>query len=123
MLFTDTVTIYSKTTVEDQETWVRTVVHGVQWSDKTSKANVDGKISVARYISVTFPEGTYEGLNLNAANEEDAIVYGEVTDEVTGARGNRISDLLEKYPKSGRIESVNDNSRRDFLKNIKVVLG
>lgn len=123
MLFTDTVTIYSKTTVEDQETWVRTVVHGVQWSDKTSKANVDGKISVARYISVTFPEGTYEGLNLSAANEEDAIVYGEVTDEVTGARGNRISDLLEKYPKSGRIESVNDNSRRDFLKNIKVVLG
>lgn len=123
MLFTDTVTIYSKTTVEDQETWVRTVVHGVQWSDKTSKANVDGKISVARYISVTFPEGTYEGLNLNAANEEDAIVYGEVADEVTGARGNRISDLLEKYPKSGRIESVNDNSRRDCLKNVKVVLG
>lgn len=122
MLFTDSVTIYNKITTEGTDSWTRTVVHGVQWSDKTSKTNSEGKISIARYVSVTFPEGTYEGLTLNAANEEDAIVYGEVTDAVTGAKGARISDLLERYPKSGRIKAVNDNSNRDMLKNIKVVL-
>ena len=33
-LFTDTVTIYNK--ISDSE-WKRTVVKGVQWSDKTEK--------------------------------------------------------------------------------------
>lgn len=107
----------------ETETWERTVIHGVQWADHYDKQNESGKISVARYASITFPEGTYTGLVLDAAREEDAIVYGEVTDTVTGARGNRISDLLERYPKSGRIKSVNDNTNRRMLKNIKVVIG
>ena len=42
----------------------------------------------------------YEGLNLQAAREEDCIVYGAMEDEVTGQKGNRISNLQEKssYP-------------------------
>lgn len=119
-LFTDTVTIYNKIT--DTE-WKRTVVEGVQWADKTEKQNSDGVLSVVRYASVTFPDGTYDGLTLNSLNEEDAIVYGTVNDAVSCDRGNRISDLLERYPRSGRIKSVNDNSNRDSLKNIKVVVG
>ena len=109
-LFTDTVTIYNK--ISDSE-WKRTVVKGVQWSDKTEKKNENGKISIARYASVTFPVGTYNGLSLNSYNEEDCLVYGE---------GQRISDLMKRYPKSGTIQSVNDNSNRDFCKNIKVVV-
>ena len=118
-VFTDTVTIYNK--ISDSE-WERTVVSGVQWSDKTEKKNENGKISGARYVSVTFPEGTYERLALNSSNEEDCIVYGAVEDVVEDAKGKRISDLMKKYPKSGIIQAVNDNSNRDFCKNIKVVL-
>lgn len=118
-LFTDTVTIYNK--ISDTG-WKRTVVEGVQWADKTEKKNSDGILSVVRYASVTFPEGTYEGLTLNSYSEEDAIVYGAVNDVVSGDRGSRISDLLEKYQRSGCIKSVNDNTNRDFLKNIKVVI-
>ena len=118
-LFTDTVTLYNK--ISDTE-WKRTVVSGVQWTDKANKQNSDGKISVARYASITFPEGTYESLELSTYSEGDCIVFGAVSDEVSGARGSRISDLLAKYPKSGTIQSVNDNSNRDFLKNIKVVV-
>lgn len=94
----------------------------MQWSDKTEKKNEAGKISVAIYASLTFPAGTFEGVPLDAANEEDAIVYGEVADEVTDQKGHRISDLLQKYTKSGRIQSVNDNSNREHLPNIKVVI-
>ena len=118
-VFTDTVTIYNK--VSDSE-WKRTVVDGVQWSDKTEKKNENGKISVARYTSVTFPEGTYDGLVLNSSNEEDCIVYGVIEDVVEDIKGKRISDLMKKYPKSGIIQAVNDNSNRDFCKNIKVVV-
>lgn len=118
-LFTDTVTIYNK--ISDSE-WKRTVVSGVQWSDKTEKKNESGQISVAKYASVTFPQGIFEGLTLNSASEEDCIVFGAIEDVVRDVKGQRISDLLEKYPKSGLIKSVNDNTNRSFLKNIKVVI-
>lgn len=118
-LFTDTVTIYNK--ISDTE-WKRTVVEGVQWTDKTEKQNDNGKISIARYASVTFPQGTFEGLTLDSSNEEDCIVYGSIEDVVEDVKGKRIADLMKKYPKSGLIQSVNDNSNRDFLKSIKVVI-
>ena len=118
-LFTDTVTIYNK--ISDSE-WKHTVVEGVQWSDKTEKKNENGKISIARYASITFPEGTYDGLLLSSSNEEDCIICGAVEDVIEDVKGKRISDLMKKYPKSGIIQSVNDNSNRDFLKNIKVVV-
>lgn len=118
-LFTDTVTVYNK--ISDSE-WKRTVIEGVQWADKTEKKNENGKISVARYASITFPDGTYEGLVLSSSNEEDCIVYGAIEDAVEDVKGHRISDLMKKYPKSGLIQSVNDNSNRDFCKNVKAVV-
>ena len=59
---------------------------------------------------------------LAVSREEDGIVFGAVEEVVTGEKGSRLSDLMKKYPKSGLIKSVNDNSNRDFLKNIKVVV-
>lgn len=118
-LFTDTVTIYNK--ISETE-WKRTIVESVQWSDKKEKKNNNGKISVAQYALITFPEGTYEGITLTAFGEEDCIVFGAVDDVVQDVKGQRISDLQKKYPRSGLIQSVNDNSGRNFLKNIKVVV-
>ena len=118
-LFTDTVTIYNK--ISDTE-WKRTVVDGVQWTDKEEKKNDNGKISIARYASVTFPQGAFEELTLDSANEEDCIVFGAIEDVVEDVKGSRISDLMRKYPKSGLIKSVNNNSNRDFIPNIKVVV-
>lgn len=118
-LFTDTVTVYNK--ISDAE-WKRTVVDGVQWSEKTDRKNENGKISIARYITITFPEGIYEEVMLSASNEEDCIILGAVYDTVENKKGCRISDLLKKYPKSGLIKGVNDNSNRDFLKNVKVII-
>lgn len=95
----------------------------MQWTDKFEKINQDGKISIAKYAAITFPKGTFEGLTLNAKNEEDAIIYGEIEEEVTSERGHRISDILKKYDKSGLIKTVNDNSNRRLLPHKKVVVG
>lgn len=118
-MFTDTITLFHK--ICDGE-WDVIVVEGVQWSDKSEKKNENGKLSVVRYAQITFPEGTYEDLSLCPENSEDCIVYGEVKEIVSDVKGSRISDLMKKYPKSGLIKSVNDNSNMDMLKNIKVVV-
>lgn len=120
MIFTDIITIYTYN--QETEAWDRKVVKGVQWSDQFEKQDSGGKLSVSRYAKITFPVGTFEDLILEPTNEENAIIYGEIEDEVTATKGSRLSDLLNKYPRSGRLKSVNDNSNRPFLKNIKVVI-
>ena len=121
-LFNDTVTIFNKRMDKETAVWDKTVVNGVQWSDHDEKNENAGRISVGHYVNITFPEGTYDGLILNAANEEDAIFYGVIDAVIEDIKGHRITDIMKQYPKSGRIKSVNDNSNRDLLKNIKVVI-
>lgn len=121
-LFNDTVTIFNKRMDKETAVWDKTVVNGVQWSDHDEKNENAGRVSVGHYANITFPEGTYDGLILNAANEEDAIFYGEIDAVIEDIKGHRITDIMKQYPISGRIKSVNDNSNRDFLKNIKVVI-
>ena len=121
-LFNDTITIFNKRMNKETAVWDKTVVNGVQWSDHDEKNENAGRVSVGHYANITFPEGTYDGLILNAANEEDAIFYGEIDAVIEDIKGHRITDIMKQYPKSGRIKSVNDNSNRDFLKNIKVVI-
>lgn len=121
-LFNDTVTIFNKRMDKETAVWDKTVVNGVQWSDHDEKNENAGRVSVGHYANITFPDGTYDGLILNAANEEDAIFYGKIDAVIEDIKGHRITDIMKQYPKSGRIKSVNDNSNRDFLKNIKVVI-
>jgi hypothetical protein len=117
MLGTDTVTVFKK---QLDGSFTKNVVNGVQWSDKDEVTNAGGRVSVAKYVSITFFAGTFEGLDLTTFTEEDAIFYGNISEEEVP--DNRISTLLKKYPKSGIIKSVKDNSNRNYLKNIKVVL-
>lgn len=121
-LFNDTVTIFNKRMNGETAVWDKTVVSGVQWSDHDEKNENAGRVSVGHYANITFPDGTYDGLILNAANEEDAIFYGKIDAVIEDIKGHRITDIMKQYPKSGRIKSVNDNSNRDFLKNVKVVI-
>lgn len=118
-MFTDTITLYHKLGSGGYEV---TAIDGVQWSEKTEKKNEGGKLSVVKYAQITFPEGTYEGISLAADNTEDCIIYGKVNEHVADVKGCRISDLMQRHPKSGMIKAVNDNSNRDFLKNIKVIV-
>ena len=118
-LFTDTVTIYQK---QNDGSTRRTVVSGVQWSDELDKSLATGRVNVSKLSKVTFPGSVLDQIDLSSFTEEDAIFLGELTDEVTDAAGHRLSDILAAHPKGGIIRGVNDNSNRDLLKNIKVVV-
>lgn len=116
--FTDKITIYQKRS----GSYSRTVVDGVQWSDTTDKTLATGRLTTAKSATVTFPEAVLDQVDFSTFTEEDAIFLGELDDEITTEKGHRLSDLLAAHPKSGIIRSVNDNSNRDLLKNIKVVV-
>jgi hypothetical protein len=117
MLGTDTITLFKK---QPDGSFSRFVVSGVQWSDKDEVVNPDGRVNVSKYASVTFFAGTFENLDLTNFSSEDAVFYGVINNNELV--DNRISPLLKRHPKSGIIKSVKDNSNRDYLKNIKVVL-
>lgn len=118
-LFNDTVTIYKK----NSGSWTRTVVAGVQWSDVTDKVLTNGRLTATKSGKITFPEATFGVLpDLLNFGSEDAIFKGTLTDAVTDTAGQRLSDLIKAHPQSGIIRSVNDNSNRDHLRNIKVVV-
>lgn len=119
MLGTDTITIFKK---QKDGNFLKAIAKNVQWTDKDEVTNLNGRVNVAKYVSITFFEGTFEYLDLTNFTEEDAIFYGVIDVEVSNEKGYRISDLLKLYPKSGLIKSVKDNSNRTHLKNIKVVL-
>ena len=118
-LFTDTVTLFQKRS----GTWHRTVVKGVQWSDRIEKTVQAGQMQAAKSTTITFPEATLSQIDLSSFTEEDAVFYGEITAIIDDSdKTKRISTLISNHPKSGIIRAVNDNSNRDFLKNIKVVI-
>lgn len=116
MLGTDTITLFKR---QPDGSFIKYVVANVQWSDKSTVTNTNGRVVVVKHSVVTFFEGTYEELDLPNFSEEDAVFLGIIDDMVTDGR---ISTLLKNHPTSGVIESVNDNSNRRYLKNIKVVL-
>jgi hypothetical protein len=91
MLGTDTITLFKK--YPDGQ-YHRFVISGVQWSDKDEVVNSDGRVNVAKYVSVTFFEGTFENLGLTNFSSEDAMFYGVINDELVD---NRISALLKNY--------------------------
>ena len=42
VLFTDTITVYNYSRDSEKETWIRSVVHGVQWSHNKSEVSISG---------------------------------------------------------------------------------
>ena len=133
-LFTDTITIISQVSA-DKWLWDTfcfetaeiggyqvVTIKGVQWSDKVEKTNHNGIVSLKKYANITFPQGVYEHINFDMLDEEMSIFFGEPEVDIRDEKGHRISDFLEKYPKSGLIMAVNDNTNRSFLKNVKVVV-
>lgn len=121
MMNNDTVTIYKKTIVEGVASWVKTVVHGVQWSDHVDKTTTTGRVSRKPYANITFFM-TADLFGLKNYGEEDFIVKGECNAIVSTTKGSRPADIVEANVESGFITSVNDNTNRTNLKNIKVVI-
>ena len=143
VLFTDTMTVYNyhRDPDTEKETWIRSVVKGVQWSHNKTEVTTSGNVqteSVVESITVDFqrsygnkpylapteysklPEeeaGNY--WTLNAKTGQDVIVLGVSDKEIS--RSYKLSDLQKDFQYAVTVTAVSDNRNRPRLKNIKVV--
>lgn len=143
ILFTDTMTVYNyhRDPDTEKETWLRSVVKGVQWShnktEVTTSGNVQTETKVEKitidfqwgygnkpYLTPTeFSKLTAEEAKaywtLNARAGQDVIVLGEADKEIS--RVYKISDLQDDFQYVVIITAVSDNRNRPRLKTIKAV--
>lgn len=143
VLFTDTMTVYNyhRDPETDKETWIRSIVRGVQWShNKTALTTVNGVQTETKVESITvdFQRGygnkpylepqEYRKLpskeavkywTLDAKSGQDKLVLGDSVREI--ADGYRLTDLAEDNQYVVTVTAVSDNRNRPRLKTIKVV--
>lgn len=143
ILFTDTMTVYNyhRDPDTEKETWLRSVVKGVQWSHNKTEVTTSGNVQTetkVEKITIDFQRGygnkpylpptEFSKLTageakaywtLNARAGQDVIVLGEAGKEIS--RSYKISDLQDDFQYVVTITAVSDNRNRPRLKTIKAV--
>lgn len=143
VLFTDTMTVYNyhRDPDTEKETWLRSVVKGVQWSHNKTEVTTSGNVqteSKVESITIDFqrnygnkpylPPTAYSKLpeeeatnywTLNAKTGQDVIVLGVSDKEIS--RTYKLSDLQKDFQYAVTVTAVSDNRNRPRLKTIKVV--
>lgn len=143
VLFTDTMTVYNyhRDPDTEKETWLRSVVKGVQWSHNKTEVTTSGNVqteSKVESITIDFQRGygnkpylaptEYAKMpeeeagnywTLNAKTGQDEIVLGVSDKEIS--RTYKLSDLQKDFQYAVTVTAVSDNRNRLRLKTIKVV--
>lgn len=143
VLFTDTMTVYNyyRDPETGAESWLRSVVNGVQWSHNKSEVTTNGNAqseSKVESITVDFRRGygnkpylpptefaklgaeeAEKYWTLDAKSGQDVLVLGVSDKDIS--REYRLSVLQDDYQYAVKVTSVSDNRNRPRLKTIKVV--
>ena len=143
VLFTDVMTVYNyhRDPDTEKETWLRSVVKGVQWSHNKTEVTTSGNVQTetkVESITIDFQRGygnkpylpptqyakltseqAGEYWTLNPKTGQDVIVLGETEQEIS--RAYRLADLQNDFQYAVTVTAVSDNRNRPRLKTIKVV--
>jgi len=135
-LFGDTITLYNHYKTARVDYWQRTVITGVQYRAKTEKTVDSAGLHIANSVSVTIPINANTGVrtyltpvafasdtvktnhwSLDAAGNQDLIVFGAVTKDITTLY---TIDALKAEYGYVTVKAVADNTLRPLLKHWKV---
>lgn len=143
VLFTDTMTVYNyhRDPETDKESWIRSVVRGVQWSHNKTEITASSGVQTENKVeSITVDFHRQYGnkpylepqkfrklsaeeaagcWTLDVRTDQDKLVLGESEKEI--GETYRLSDLKEDFQYAVTVTAVSDNRGRPRLKNIKVV--
>lgn len=143
VLFTDTMTVYNyhRDPDTEKETWLRSVVKGVQWSHNKTEVTTSGNVqteSKVESITVDFQrsygnkpylvptefskltaEEAAKYWTLNAKAGQDVLVLVESDKEIS--RSYKLTNLQDDFQYAVTVMAVSDNRNRPRLKTVKVV--
>lgn len=144
VLFTDAMTVYNyyRDLETEKESWIRSVVKGVQWSHNKTEITTAGNVQTenkVEKITIDFqkpykgnkpylPPQEYVKLQdeercnywtLDAKQGKDILVFGTSDKEIS--QKYRISELINDFQYAVTITAVSDNRNRPRLRHIKVV--
>lgn len=120
-LFTDSVTLYHRERAGRTDEWTRTVLHGVQWKQKTVRVAAggssagDGKIVYATETGITIPVRAADGVRIAVG---DIFVFGICTAEI---EGETTEDTILCEHRGVIVQSIADNTLRPRLRHRKAV--
>lgn len=121
-VFTDTVTVYN----HYDDRWYRTVLKGVQWTEKTERTvDSGGVMHLTPSVTVTVPyragyvePGAYKGEGFTFGLDNlDIVVLDECDKAISDSY--TITDLQEEC-RAVTISAVRDNTQRKLLKHWRV---
>ena len=143
-LFTDVMTVYNfhRDPDTEKESWIRSVIRGVQWTHNKKEVAVSGGVMTeSRVESLTIDfqrsygnkpflspnefsklpkEKAEEHWTLNEKTGQDVIVLGVSEKDIS--RNYKLQDLHKDFWYSGTVAAVSDNRNRPRLKTIKAVV-
>lgn len=143
-LFTDVMTVYNyhRDSETEKETWIRSVIKGVQWTHNKKEITVSGGVMTENRVeSLTIDfqrnygnkpflppdefaklpqEKAEEYWTLNEKSGQDIIVLGVTEKDIS--RNYKLQDLQNDFWYSGTVTAVSDNRNRPRLKTIKAVV-
>lgn len=143
-LFIDVMTVYNFHRAPDteKESWIRSVIRGVQWTHNKKEVAVSGGVMTeSRVESLTIDfqrnygnkpflspkefsklpkEKAEEYWTLNEKTGQDVIVLGVSEKDIS--RNYKLQDLHKDFWYSGTVAAVSDNRNRPRLKTIKAVV-
>lgn len=144
VLFTDIMTVYNyhRDPETEKETWIRSVVKGVQWAHNKKEITISGGVMAENNVeSLTIDfqhnygnkpyiapnefsklskEEAEKYWTLNGKSGQDIAVLGVSEKDIS--RSYKLSDLKNDFYYSGTVISVADNRNRPRLKTIKAVV-
>lgn len=128
-LFTDTITLYNHYREGRTDRWKRTVLHGVQWTQKTVRtASNNGSVVVTTETNITIPDRDGYAKPLDFAQAADKSGLWTLAPDDLVLLGESIVEVVNEVTTDDlctlgvvTVRSVEDNTLRPRLKHWKVV--
>lgn len=134
-----TITIYNRKKSSSDDTWQRTVIHGVDYSYRLEKTvSSNGAVVMTELLTVIIPitasangreyidavqfsklDDVSKYWTIDTSGNKDMIVCGEIDKEISEVY--KITELKKDYQKVGVVSGFSDNTDARMLKHYKVV--
>lgn len=129
-----TITVYSRIQARDSEDrkehWKRTVLRNCFYKSKISTVMNGTQASVQNTYTVRIPEDdrylpyvdfVKDQKGHFTLSQDDIVVYGECTEEITGEAGNRAAELLGRHkPNAFKVTAFSDNTAFPVSKHYRL---